>query len=85
MGGGGRGGGGGGGGAGGGGGGTSVSVQTALFPNKRPADLLPRFLVSGRYSRFKACFQKDLFVEIRFFDDDAQDPWVEIVNAHPQV
>ncbi len=30
-------------------------------------------------------FPKGLFVEVRFFDDDAQDPWVEIVNAHPQV
>jgi len=26
-----------------------------------------------------------LFVEVRLFDDDPQDPWVEIVNAHPQV
>src|SRR5713101_2582300 len=26
-----------------------------------------------------------LFVEIRLFDDDPQDPWVEIVNTHPQV
>ena len=26
-----------------------------------------------------------LFVEVRLFDDDQQDPWVEIVNAHPQV
>jgi hypothetical protein len=30
-------------------------------------------------------FQNGLFVEIRLFDDDPQDPWVEIVNAHPQV
>jgi hypothetical protein len=30
-------------------------------------------------------FPKGLFVEVRLFDDDAQDPWVEIVNAHPQV
>jgi hypothetical protein len=29
-------------------------------------------------------FQNGLFVEIRLFDDDPQDPWVEIVNAHPQ-
>jgi hypothetical protein len=30
-------------------------------------------------------FPNGLFVEIRLFDDDPQDPWVEIVNAHPQV
>jgi hypothetical protein len=30
-------------------------------------------------------FPKGLFVEVRLFDDDPQDPWVEIVNAHPQV
>jgi hypothetical protein len=30
-------------------------------------------------------FPKGLFVEVRLFDDDSQDPWVEIVNAHPQV
>jgi hypothetical protein len=30
-------------------------------------------------------FAGGLFVEVRLFDDDAQDPWVEIVNAHPQV
>jgi hypothetical protein len=30
-------------------------------------------------------FQNGLFVEVRLFDDDPQDPWVEIVNAHPQV
>ena len=29
-------------------------------------------------------FPKGLFVEVRLFDDDPQDPWVEIVNAHPQ-
>ena len=29
-------------------------------------------------------FAKGLFVEARLFDDDPQDPWVEIVNAHPQ-
>src|SRR5437762_3853588 len=28
-------------------------------------------------------FAKGLFVEVRLFDDDPQDPWVEIVNAHP--
>jgi hypothetical protein len=30
-------------------------------------------------------FPRGLFIEVRLFDDDAQDPWVEIVNAHPQV
>jgi hypothetical protein len=30
-------------------------------------------------------FPNGLFVEVRLFDDDTQDPWVEIVNAHPQV
>jgi hypothetical protein len=30
-------------------------------------------------------FPSGLFIEIRLFDDDPQDPWVEIVNAHPQV
>jgi hypothetical protein len=30
-------------------------------------------------------FPHGLFVEVRLFDDDPQDPWVEIVNAHPQV
>jgi hypothetical protein len=30
-------------------------------------------------------FPKGLFVEVRLFDDDSTDPWVEIVNAHPQV
>ncbi|MCI0380006.1 MAG: hypothetical protein L0215_20685 [Gemmataceae bacterium] len=30
-------------------------------------------------------FPNGLFVEVRLFDDDPQDPWVEIVNAHPQV
>jgi hypothetical protein len=30
-------------------------------------------------------FSRGLFVEVRLFDDDVQDPWVEIVNAHPQV
>jgi hypothetical protein len=30
-------------------------------------------------------FPKGLFIEVRLFDDDPQDPWVEIVNAHPQV
>ena len=30
-------------------------------------------------------FPKGLFVEIRLFDDDPDDPWVEIVNAHSQV
>jgi hypothetical protein len=30
-------------------------------------------------------FPKGLFVEVRLFDDEPQDPWVEIVNAHPQV
>jgi hypothetical protein len=30
-------------------------------------------------------FPKGLFALVRLFDDDAQDPWVEIVNAHPQV
>ncbi len=30
-------------------------------------------------------FPKGLFVEVRLFDDDPQDPWVEIVNVHPQV
>jgi len=29
-------------------------------------------------------FPKDLFIEVRLFDDDPLDPWVEIVNAHPQ-
>jgi hypothetical protein len=30
-------------------------------------------------------FPNGLFVEVRLFDDDTQDPWVEIVNAHPHV
>lgn len=30
-------------------------------------------------------FPKGLFVEVRLFDDDSQDPWVEIVNGHPQL
>jgi hypothetical protein len=30
-------------------------------------------------------FPNGLFIEVRLFDDDPQDPWVEIVNAHPQV
>jgi hypothetical protein len=30
-------------------------------------------------------FRSGLFIEVRLFDDDPQDPWVEIVNAHPQV
>ena len=30
-------------------------------------------------------FPNGLFVEVRLFDDDPQDPWVEIVNAHPQL
>jgi len=30
-------------------------------------------------------FPRGLFIEVRLFDDDSQDPWVEIVNAHPQV
>jgi hypothetical protein len=30
-------------------------------------------------------FPKGLVVEVRLFDDDPQDPWVEIVNTHPQV
>ncbi|HZU38701.1 MAG TPA: hypothetical protein VFA18_22430 [Gemmataceae bacterium] len=30
-------------------------------------------------------FPNGLFVEVRLFDDDPQEPWVEIVNAHPQV
>jgi hypothetical protein len=30
-------------------------------------------------------FPGGLFVEVRLFDGDAEDPWVEIVNAHPQV
>ena len=30
-------------------------------------------------------FPKGLFIEVRLFDDDPSDPWVEIVNAHPQV
>jgi hypothetical protein len=30
-------------------------------------------------------FPKGLFVEVRLFDDDAEDPWAEIVNAQPQV
>jgi hypothetical protein len=30
-------------------------------------------------------FPKGLFVEVRLFDDDPNDPWVQIVNAHPQV
>ena len=30
-------------------------------------------------------FPGGLFVEVRLFDDNAEDPWVEIVNAHPQV
>src|SRR5262245_29527444 len=30
-------------------------------------------------------FSKGLFVEVRLFDDDPQDPWVEIVNAHAQI
>jgi len=30
-------------------------------------------------------FPNGLFVEVRLFDDEAQDPWVEVVNAHPQV
>jgi len=30
-------------------------------------------------------FPHGLFVVVRLSDDDAQDPWVEIVNAHPQV
>jgi hypothetical protein len=30
-------------------------------------------------------FPGGLFVEVRLFDDDSEDPWVEIVNAHPQV
>jgi hypothetical protein len=29
-------------------------------------------------------FPNGLFIEVRLFDDDPQDPWVEIVNAHPQ-
>jgi hypothetical protein len=29
-------------------------------------------------------FQHGLFVEVRLFDDDPKDPWVEVVNAHPQ-
>jgi hypothetical protein len=29
-------------------------------------------------------FARGLFVEVRLFDDDPQDPWVEIVNAHAQ-
>jgi hypothetical protein len=27
---------------------------------------------------------KGLFVEVKLFDRDEDDPWVEIVNAHPQ-
>lgn len=34
---------------------------------------------------FPDLFPKGLFIEIRLFDDDPQDPWVEIVNAHPQI
>jgi hypothetical protein len=30
-------------------------------------------------------FPNGLFVEVRLFDDDPKDPWVEIVNAHPQI
>lgn len=30
-------------------------------------------------------FPNGLFVEVRLFDDDPLDPWIEIVNAHPQV
>jgi hypothetical protein len=30
-------------------------------------------------------FPKGLFVEVGLFDDDMEDTWVEIVNAHPQV
>jgi hypothetical protein len=30
-------------------------------------------------------FPTGLFVEVRLFDDDPDDPWVEIVNAHPQL
>lgn len=30
-------------------------------------------------------FPNGLFVEVRLFDDDPLEPWVEIVNAHPQV
>lgn len=30
-------------------------------------------------------FVKGLFIEVRLFDDDREDPWVEIVNTHPQV
>jgi hypothetical protein len=29
-------------------------------------------------------FPHGLFTEVRLFDDDPGDPWVEIVNAHPQ-
>lgn len=30
-------------------------------------------------------FPNGLFVEVRLFDDDREEPWVEIVNAHPQL
>jgi hypothetical protein len=30
-------------------------------------------------------FPNGLFIEVRLFDEDPQDPWVEIVNSHPQV
>src|SRR5262245_41163774 len=30
-------------------------------------------------------FPNGLFIEVRLFDDDPDDSWVEIVNAHPQV
>ena len=30
-------------------------------------------------------FPNGLLIEVRLFDDDPQDPWVEIVNAHPQI
>ena len=30
-------------------------------------------------------FPQGLFIEVRLFDDDSESPWVEIVNAHPQI
>lgn len=39
----------------------------------------------ARCAPFPGLFPTGLFIEVRLFDDGAQDPWVEIVNAHPQV
>ena len=65
-----------------------IPGDSAFFPKReatKSLSALPRDFWYRAVVPVPGVFPRGLFIEVRLFDDDAQDPWVEIVNAHPQV